>query len=308
MEQKYQTDLSVRIGGACFKNPVMPAAGTYDYFENNANLFPMSELGAVMIKSVHRLVRRGNPPQRIVEVTGGMLNAVGIPSIGIEAFMAKELKKYEALGAPVVLSVSGSKVEHYAELMEIVANDPRIAAVELNLSCPNVGTGLAFSSDPEVLTQVVAGARARTSLPMFVKLAPNVTDIRLSAKAAEAAGADAITVANTWRAMVIDIDKQAPVLGNISGGMSGPAIKPQSLFLVWQASTAVSIPILASGGICTWRDAVEYLLAGASMVQVGCANFTNPNAMPEIIQGIDQYLAQRGCRSVSEIVGVAHRQ
>lgn len=306
MEQNYKTDLSVRIGSACFRNPVMPASGTYDYFKNNAGTFPMSELGAIMIKSVHRLVRRGNPPQRIVEVTGGMLNAVGIPSIGIEAFMEKELPKYENIGAPVVLSISGSRVEHYGEIMEIVANDPRITAVELNLSCPNVGTGLAFSSDPDVLRQTVAGARARTNLPMFVKLAPNVTDIRVSARAAEEAGADAITVANTWRAMTIDVEKQAPVLGNISGGMSGPAIKPQSLFLVWQASSVVNIPILASGGICKWQDAVEYLLAGASMVQVGSANFVNPNTMPEVIQGIDDYLARHGYESVSQIVGAAH--
>ena len=237
-----------------------------------------------------------------------MLNAIGIPSIGIEAFLEKELPKYDSIGAPVVLSVSGSRIEHYAELMELIADDPRIAAVELNLSCPNLGTGLAFSSDPAVLRQTVAGARRRTRLPLFAKLAPNVTDIRPSAQAAEDAGADAITVANTWRAMAIDIDRQAPVLGNISGGMSGPAIKPQSLFLVWQASTVVHIPILASGGIAKWQDAVEYLLAGASMLQVGSANFVNPNAMPEIIRGIDGYLASRGCRAVSEIVGAAHRQ
>lgn len=304
----YQTDLSVRIAGAEFKNPVMPASGAYDYFDANANVFPMADLGAVMVKSVHRLVRPGNPGPRITEVLGGVINAVGIPSKGIEYFMEHDLERYCTLGAPVVLSISGSCAAHYIESLQIVNSDKRIAAVELNLSCPNVGSGLPFSSDAEVLRSLVSGARAATDLPLFVKLTPNVTDIRPCAKAAEQSGADAITVSNTFRAMQIDIRKQKPVLGNISGGMSGPAIKPQNLFLVWQAYETVSIPIIASGGVSCWQDAIEYMLAGAAMVQVGCKNFTDPMCMPHIIEGIDKYAAEHGYQKLSELRGLAHRR
>lgn len=303
----YKTDLSMTIAGHTFKNPVLPASGTYDYFDYNVNCFPMSELGAIMIKSVHRLARPGNPPQRIVEVTGGMLNAVGIPSIGIEAFVENELEKYKDIGTSVVLSIAGSQVEHYAECLEILADNPIVSAIELNLSCPNVGTGLAFSLDPDVLTETVKQAREKTKLPLFVKLAPNITDIRVSAKASQDAGADGITVSNTWRGMLIDIEKQAPVLGNTSGGMSGPAIKPMNMYQVWQASTVVDIPIIASGGVSTWQDAIEYFLAGASMIQVGSANFANPMCMVEIIQGIDEYLDSHNYKSVNDIIGLAHK-
>ena len=302
----HKKDLNVTIAGHTFSNPIMPASGTYDYFENNVNCFPMSELGAIMIKSVHRECRPGNPPQRIVEVTGGMLNAVGIPSVGIEDFVKNELKKYENIGTSVVLSIAGSQIEHYAECLEILGDNPIVNAVEMNLSCPNVGTGLAFSLDSEVLIETVSKARSKTKLPLFVKLAPNITDIRVTAKASEDAGADAITVANTWRGMVIDIDKQKPVLGNTSGGMSGPAIKPQTMYQVWQASTVVNIPIIASGGVARWQDAVEYFLAGASMVQVGSANFADPECMVRIIDGIDDYLSDNGYESIYEIIGAAH--
>ncbi len=306
----YKTDLTINVAGHTFKNPIMPASGTYDYFDYNVNSFPMSELGAIMIKSVHRLSRPGNPPQRIVEVTGGMLNAVGIPSVGIENFVQYELKKFADIGTSVVLSIAGSQVEHYAECLEILHDSPDVGivdAVELNLSCPNVGTGLAFSLDTEVLTETVSKARAKTTLPMFVKLAPNITDIRDTAKTSQDAGADAITVANTWRGMLIDIEKQAPVLGNTSGGMSGPAIKPQTMYQVWQASTVVDIPIIASGGVMRWQDAIEYFLAGATMVQVGSANFANPNCMPEVIEGIDSYLESRGYSAITDIIGAAHK-
>ena len=265
----YLTDLSVELGGAVFKNPVMPASGTYDYFENNADCFPVSELGAVMIKSVHRLRRPGNPGPRIAEVCGGMLNCVGIPSVGIEAFLRDELPRYENIGTQVILSISGSEPVHYAEIAELVGDDPRIAALEMNLSCPNVGSGLPFSSDPQLLYDTVRQTRQRTTLPLYAKLSPNVTDIRVSCRAAEDAGADALTLSNTFRAMTIDIQKRRPYLGNLSGGMSGPAVKPMNMFLVWQAYETVHIPIIACGGIASWRDAVEYLMAGASAVQVG---------------------------------------
>lgn len=304
----YLTDLSVELGGAVFKNPVMPASGTYDYFENNADCFPVSELGAVMIKSVHRLRRPGNPGPRIAEVCGGMLNCVGIPSVGIEAFLRDELPRYENIGAQVILSISGSEPVHYAEIAELVGDDPRIAALEMNLSCPNVGSGLPFSSDPQLLYDTVRQTRQRTTLPLYAKLSPNVTDIRVSCRAAEDAGADALTLSNTFRAMTIDIQKRRPYLGNLSGGMSGPAVKPMNMFLVWQAYETVHIPIIACGGIASWRDAVEYLMAGASAVQVGSCNFNDPMTMHNIIHDLDSYLHRNGIASVRELCGAAHKQ
>lgn len=304
----YLTDLSVELGGAVFKNPVMPASGTYDYFENNADCFPVSELGAVMIKSVHRLRRPGNPGPRIAEVCGGMLNCVGIPSVGIEAFLRDELPRYENIGTQVILSISGSEQVHYAEIAELVGDDPRIAALEMNLSCPNVGSGLPFSSDPQLLYDTVRQTRQRTTLPLYAKLSPNVTDIRVSCRAAEDAGADALTLSNTFRAMTIDIQKRRPYLGNLSGGMSGPAVKPMNMFLVWQAYVTVHIPIIACGGIASWRDAVEYLMAGASAVQVGSCNFNDPMTMHNIIHDLDSYLHRNGIASVRELCGAAHKQ
>ena len=304
----YLTDLSVELGGAVFKNPVMPASGTYDYFENNADCFPVSELGAVMIKSVHRLRRPGNPGPRIAEVCGGMLNCVGIPSVGIEAFLRDELPRYENIGTQVILSISGSEPVHYAEIAELVGDDPRIAALEMNLSCPNVGSGLSFSSDPQLLYDTVRQTRQRTTLPLYAKLSPNVTDIRVSCRAAEDAGADALTLSNTFRAMTIDIQKRRPYLGNLSGGMSGPAVKPMNMFLVWQAYETVHIPIIACGGIASWRDAVEYLMAGASAVQVGSCNFNDPMTMHNIIHDLDSYLHRNGIASVRELCGAAHKQ
>lgn len=304
----YLTDLSVELGGAVFKNPVMPASGTYDYFENNADCFPVSELGAVMIKSVHRLRRPGNPGPRIAEVCGGMLNCVGIPSVGIEAFLRDELPRYENIGTQVILSISGSEPVHYAEIAELVGDDPRIAALEMNLSCPNVGSGLPFSSDPQLLYDTVHQTRQRTTLPLYAKLSPNVTDIRVSCRAAEDAGADALTLSNTFRAMTIDIQKRRPYLGNLSGGMSGPAVKPMNMFLVWQAYETVHIPIIACGGIASWRDAVEYLMAGASAVQVGSCNFNDPMTMHNIIHDLDSYLHRNGIASVRELCGAAHKQ
>lgn len=304
----YLTDLSVELGGAVFKNPVMPASGTYDYFENNADCFPVSELGAVMIKSVHRLRRPGNPGPRIAEVCGGMLNCVGIPSVGIEAFLRDELPRYENIGTQVILSISGSEPVHYAEIAELVGDDPRIAALEMNLSCPNVGSGLPFSSDPQLLYDTVRQTRQRTTLPLYAKLSPNVTDIRVSCRAAEDAGADALTLSNTFRAMTIDIQKRRPYLGNLSGGMSGPAVKPMNMFLVWQAYETVHIPIIACGGIASWRDAVEYLMAGASAVQVGSCNFNDPMTMHNLIHDLDSYLHRNGIASVRELCGAAHKQ
>jgi len=265
----------------------------------------MSELGAVMIKSVHRNPRGGNAAPRITEVLGGRLNAVGIPSVGIERFMVEQLPRFEDIGTKVVLSLSGNAPQHYFESLEIVNDDPRVASIELNLSCPNVGSGLAFSANAEALKEVVAGARKLTKLPLYVKLSPNVTDIRVTALAAQECGADAVTLSNTWRAMKIDINKGKPVLGNISGGMSGPAIKPQNMFLVYQTAAVLDIPVIACGGITTWQDAIEYIMAGATALQVGCVNFVNPMAMVEIIRGMEEFMDRKGIKDLAEIRGIA---
>ena len=208
----------------------------------------------------------------------------------------------------MVLSISGCSVEHYQQTLEIVNNDSRIHAVELNLSCPNVGTGLAFSSDPQLLRQTVTTARASTKLPLFIKLSPNVTDIRVSAVTCQDCGADAITLSNTFHAMTIDIKKHKPTLGNISGGMSGPAIKPLNMYLVWRASEAADIPIIACGGITCWQDVVEYIMAGATMVQVGCSNFTKPLCMQEVITGLDRFMAENGFCCLADMRGIAHQK
>lgn len=298
-------NLKVNLGGMEMNNPIIPASGAYDYFEYNADVFPMSELGAVMIKSVHRNPRAGNPAPRITEVLGGMINAVGIPSVGIERFMTEQLPRFEDIGTNVVLSLSGNAPEHYFESLEIVNDDPRVASIELNLSCPNVGSGLPFSANAEALKEVVEGARKRTKLPLYVKLSPNVTDVRVTALAAQECGADAVTLSNTWRAMKIDINKGKPVLGNISGGMSGPAIKPQNMFVVYQTAAVLDIPIIACGGITTWQDAIEYIMAGATALQVGCVNFVNPMAMVEIIRGMEEFMDRKGIKSLEEIRGIA---
>ena len=302
----YLTDLSVELGGAVFKNPVMPASGTYDYFENNADCFPVSELGAVMIKSVHRLRRPGNPGPRIAEVCGGMLNCVGIPSVGIEAFLRDELPRYENIGTQVILSISGSEQVHYAEIAELVGDDPRIAALEMNLSCPNVGSGLPFSSDPQLLYDTVRQTRQRTTLPLYAKLSPNVTDIRVSCRAAEDAGADALTLSNTFRAMTIDIQKRRPYLGNLSGGMSGPGMFPLAVRMVYQVYEAVSIPIVGMGGVTTAEDVIELMLAGAAAVGVGAANLVEPYACKTIIENLPAVMERYGMENLTEIIGGAH--
>lgn len=303
----YQTDLSVTMGKLKLKNPVMPASGTYGYLGENANLFPMEALGAIVIKSVHYHPRSGNPMPRIVETVGGMINAVGIPSYGLDRFLKDQLPELSTLNTPLILSIAGSEADEYALAAERIGNDERIAALELNLSCPNVGSGLAFSADPETIRTLLRDVRRKTAYPLLVKLSPNVTDINVTARAAEEAGADALVLSNTFMSMKIDIKRQAPALGNHHGGLSGPCIKPINMHLVYTAYQAVKIPIIACGGITCWEDAVEYILAGASAVQVGSANFARPDLMPEIVDGIDRYLVSCGETRLSDICGRAHQ-
>ncbi len=301
----YKNDLSVHIGSLSMRNPIMPASGTYEFDENNPYSCPSGELGAVVIKSVHHKARSGNPVPRIVELPGGMINSVGIPSPGMERFLREDAKKYARAEAPVVLSIAASHAGEYGESISMLNGHTVFSALELNLSCPNVGTGLPFSADAGLLSGIVREAKQKTDLPVFVKLSPNVTDILSTAYAAQDAGADAIVVANTYRAMLIDIRTQKPALGNISGGMSGPAIKSQTMYLVYRVCSELHVPVIASGGVSCWEDAVEYILAGAHAVQVGCSNFVNPVLMKEIVEGVDNYLSEHGCTSLAQIRGKA---
>ncbi len=301
-----EINTQLTIGSLRMKNPVMPASGAYDYFEDNADVFPVSELGAIMLKSIHRRARAGNPAPRICETAAGMLNAVGIPSVGIEAFIKnKSLEHYRELGAPIIVSISGNSAQDYVECLEFLNDQPDVAAVELNLSCPNVGTGLQLSSDVKTLDEVVSAARKATKHTIFAKLSPNVTDIRLTARASEDAGADAVTIANTYMGIAISTKTKKPVLGNTQGGLSGPAIKPLTLFKVYQAYSVVKIPIIGVGGIMCAEDAIEYILAGASAVQVGAGNFIEPMLMHHVIRGIEEYMRENDFPTIESFRGLA---
>ena len=303
----YKTDLSVTIKSLKMKNPVMPASGAYDYFENNANVFPMDILGAIMLKSIHRRARPGNKPPRIAEVSAGMLNAVGIPSAGIEAYLRdNSLARYRELNVPVIVSVSGDQPQDYVETCRMLAGNPSVDAIELNLSCPNVGTGLQLATDEVLLGRTVEATRLVTDFPLIVKLSPNVTDICKPAVIAQDCGADAVTIANTFMGIKIDIKTRKPFLGNTTGGLSGPAIKPIALRMVYQAYQKISIPIIGCGGIMCAADAIEYILAGATAVQVGSGNFVNPMLMKEVIEGMDTYLAENHFEKLEDIRGTAH--
>jgi len=302
-------DTSVTIGNLRMKNPVMPASGAYDYYENNAGLFPMSDLGAIMLKSIHHDIRPGNKPPRIAETPSGMLNAVGIPSIGIHAFINGEYlkNKYRPLGAPIVVSVSGGTPKDLRTCCELLDDSGDVAAIEMNLSCPNVGTGLQLSSDEGLLRECVTEARKGTRHTLIAKLSPNVTNIAKMAKICEDTGADAVTIANTYMGIKIDINTKKPFLGNTQGGLSGPAIKPITLYKVFQAYKAVSIPIIGCGGIACAEDAIEYILAGAAAVQVGAMNFVDPMVMAKVIRGIEAYMEKNNFPDIASFRGLAHQ-
>lgn len=304
-----EINTSVVIGNLRMKNPVMPASGAYDYNDDNPGLFPMSELGAIMLKTIHHDVRPGNKSPRIAETPAGMLNAVGIPSIGIHAFVKEEYlkEKYRPLGAPIIVSVSGGTPEAIRTCCEMLDDSEDVAAIELNLSCPNVGTGLQLSSDEKLLHDCVAEARKGTHHTLIAKHSPNVTNIAKMAKISEDSGADAVTVANTYMGMAIDINTKKPFLGNRQGGLSGPAIKPLTLHKVFQVYEAVSIPVIGCGGIMCAEDAIEYILAGASAVQVGAANFVDPLVMPKVIRGIEAYMEKNHFPDIASFRGLAHQ-
>ena len=295
------TDMSVQIGGLRLANPVMPASGTFA--EGLAEAVDLNRVGALVTKTITRELRAGNPLPRVAEVVGGMLNAIGIPSKGVPYLLEHTIPLYRSWSPPLVVSISAPTAEGFASLAAEISV-PGVAAIEANISCPNIEEdGKAFAMRAASTETVVRQMRAATSLPLWVKLTPNTGEIAEVARAAEAAGADALVVANTILAMSIDLQTFKPRLGNVMGGLSGPAVKPIVVRQVFQCARAVSIPIIGCGGISDAADAAEYMLAGATAVQVGTATFVNAAAMIEVIEGLDRFCEARGLHHVSELTG-----
>ena len=297
-----QPDLRVHIGALELRNPVLTASGTFGYGEEVADLVDLSKLGAIVCKTVTRLARAGNAPPRTCETPAGMMNAIGLQNVGLESFKRDKLPFLRACATKLIVNIAGDSREDFASLCADLEEEG-IDALELNISCPNVAHGLDFATDPRETELVVRACRKATSKPILVKLSPNVTDIALIARAAQNGGADALSVANTFVGFAIDTRTRRPRLSNGTGGLSGPAIRPLALRAVWKCAGAVQIPIIGIGGIATANDALEFLIAGASAVQVGTATFVRPRAALEVVEGIQIYLEQHGFASVQELVG-----
>ncbi len=297
-------DLSVEIAGIKMRNPVMTASGTFGYGEEFSPYLDLDTLGAIVTKGLSLAPRAGNPTPRIVETPGGMLNAIGLQNVGIDAFIEKKIPFLRNLNTPVIVNFFGNSIDEYAELAARLDLVPEVAAMEINISCPNVKHGgIAFGVDPKAAFSVVKAVREMTIKPIIVKLSPNVTDIVEMAQACAEADADALSLINTLTGMAIDLDKRKPVLANVTGGLSGPALKPLALRMVWQVSRAVKLPIIGIGGITNAIDALEFMLAGATAVQIGTANFINPGIAQKITEDMELYLVKNGITDVKELVG-----
>ena len=297
-------DLRVNIGRIELQNPVITASGTFGYGREYEQLVDLNCLGAIIVKGLSLAPAAGNPPPRIVETPCGMLNAIGLENVGIEAFVKEKLPFLRGLSTPTLVNIYGKSTTDYAELAERIDDIEDISGIEVNISCPNIKEGgIAFGTNAESASRVVSAVRARTKKPLMVKLSPNVTDITDIAKSVAEAGADSISLINTLTGMAIDIETRRPKLANITGGLSGPAIKPIALRMVWQVVQTVKIPVIGIGGILSARDALEFLIAGAVAVQVGTASFINPRATIDIIEGLEGFLIERGISNVTDIVG-----
>ena len=297
-------DLKVEISGLKLKNPVLTASGTFGYGREFDPLMDLDRLGGIIVKGLSLEPSRGNPPPRIAETPCGMLNAIGLENIGIEAFIAEKLPYLKRLSPAILVNIYGTTIEAYAELASRVDSTPGIDGIEVNISCPNVKAGgVAFGVDPEAARAVVREVRRKTAKPLIVKLSPNVTDIVEIARATADAGADALSLINTITGMAIDVDTRRPKIANITGGLSGPAIRPVAVRMVWQVARAVDLPVIGVGGIMTARDALEFLIAGAKAIQVGTANFVNPRATLDILEGIELYMEENGIENIGDIIG-----
>lgn len=298
-----EIDLSVDIGPLKLANPIGTGSGTYGKGIEFQSFYDVSRMGCVVVKTITVESRRGNPPPRLVETAGGMLNSIGLQNPGVDVYIAEILPKLRTIGAPLVINVAGHTVEAFGQLARAFGAEPGIAALELNMSCPNVSGGLDYSTDPAVAKEVVQRAAAETDLPLIAKLSPNVTDIVPIGVACQEAGAAAVSAINTLVGMAVDWRKRKPILGRGIGGLSGPCIKPVALRLVNRLYKALDIPVIGIGGIQDVDDVMEYLVAGASAVQVGTANFYRPNCAIEFIDALPGLLKEAGVSSVREIVG-----
>jgi dihydroorotate dehydrogenase (NAD+) catalytic subunit len=302
MEQR--PDLKVDIGGLALQNPVLTASGTFGYAREFEHLVDLNRLGGIVVKGLSLDPTKGNPPPRICETACGMLNAIGLENVGIEAFVAEKLPFLQTLKPPIIVNIYGKREEDYVQLAARIEEVRDIAAIEVNISCPNVKAGgMVFGVDPQAAFGVIRAVRQQTTKPLIVKLSPNVTDISAIARAVEDAGADCLSLINTLTAMAIDIHTRRPRLANITGGLSGPAIKPIALRMVWQVAQAVGVPIIGIGGIMSAEDALEFFIAGATAIQVGTANFVNSHATTDILDGLERFLAEKNIAKITDLIG-----
>lgn len=301
-------NLSVNVGGILMKNPVTTASGTFGFGPEYAPYLDLNRLGAIVVKGITLLPRTGNPTPRLVETPAGILNSIGLQNPGVERFISEALPFLANYDLPVIVNIAGDTVDDYVLLAGRLNNAPGVAGLEVNISCPNVKKGgMQFGSDPAMAAEVTRAVKASTGLPVIVKLSPNVTSIVAVAEKVAEAGADALSMINTVLGMAIDIKKKRPVLGNVLGGLSGPAVKPVAVRAVWQIYREVKLPIIGMGGIMTAEDAIEFFLAGATAVAVGTANFVNPRATMDVLEGIKKYLNENGIDDIGELTGLAHK-
>jgi len=297
-------DLSVRIGALTLKNPLIAASGCFGYGVEYADIVDLSSLGGIVVKGLFLNEREGHPAPRIVETPAGMLNAIGLQGIGVRRFVEEKLPELRARRATVLVNVCGTTLDEYVEVSRILSEHEGVAALELNISCPNIKEGgIQFGCSLNGTFDVVNAVRKVTTLPVIPKLTPNVTDVASFARAAEDAGADAVSLVNTFLAMVIDVETRRPKISNIVGGLSGPAIRPIAVRMVYECRQAVKIPVIGMGGIADARDALEFIIAGAGAVQVGTANFADPCLWPRLLDGISDYLRRHDIRAISDLVG-----
>ena len=301
------TDLSVQLGPLTLKNPVMLASGTASYGEEISRVYPLSRLGALVTKSITLKPRQGNPPYRVTETASGMLNSIGLQNVGVEAFCKTKLPFLRKAKATVIVNIAAKRIEDYATLAARLSGEKGIAGIELNVSCPNVKEGgLEFGTNPKCIAEIARGVRRETRLPMITKLSPNVTDIVAMAKAAMDGGSDAVSLVNTFLAMAVDVRRKRPILATVTGGLSGPAIKPVALRMVWEIYSKLKCPIIGIGGIMTAEDALSFMMVGASAIQVGTASYVNPTAPLEILEGLKAYAKEEKLRRLEECVGSLH--
>ena len=295
----------VNLAGVELKNPVMVASGTFGSGAEYSEFVDLNRLGAVVTKGVASVPWPGNPAPRIAETASGMLNAIGLQNPGIDLFSKRDLPFLEKYDTKVIVNVCGHSTEEYLDVVERLADEPRVDMLEINISCPNVKEGgIAFGQDPKAVEAITKAVKAKAKQPIIMKLSPNVTDITVMAKAAEAGGADCLSLINTLTGMKIDIERQTFAIANKTGGLSGPAVKPVAVRMVYQVANAVKIPIIGMGGICTAEDAMEFILAGATAVSIGTANFTNPYTTVEVIDGIEAYMRRHRVEDINELIGL----